>query len=120
MSAAGASPTYFDFDAFQEINVTTGGGDLTVQTGGLGINLVTKRGTNKFHGGGRYLYAGDGMQSSNLPDALKTDPLDGRVRAHDVREHVARHAHHVADVLHLRLPLRRVDGLGGEHCQHAA
>ena len=28
MSATGASPTYFDFDAFQEINVTTGGADL--------------------------------------------------------------------------------------------
>ena len=28
MAATGASPTYFDFDAFQEINVTTGGGDL--------------------------------------------------------------------------------------------
>ncbi|MFI5184996.1 MAG: carboxypeptidase regulatory-like domain-containing protein, partial [Vicinamibacteria bacterium] len=55
MSASGASPSYFDFDAFQEINVTTGGADLNVQTGGLGINLVTKRGTNRFHGGGRFL-----------------------------------------------------------------
>jgi hypothetical protein len=74
MSASGASPSYFDFDAFQEINITTGGADLNVQTGGLGINLVTKRGTNRFHGGGRFLLANNGMQSSNLPDSLKTDP----------------------------------------------
>ncbi len=74
MAASGGSPTYFDFDAFQEIAVTTGGADLAVQTGGIGINLVTKRGTNKFHGGARYLWAGDAVQSSNLPDALKTDP----------------------------------------------
>jgi hypothetical protein len=46
MAATGASPTYFDFDAFQEINVSTGGGDLTMQTGGFGLNMVTKRGTN--------------------------------------------------------------------------
>ena len=48
--SAGASPTYFDFDAFEEISVTTGGNDLRVQTGGIGINFVTQRGTNEFHG----------------------------------------------------------------------
>jgi hypothetical protein len=74
MSALGASPSYFDFDAFQEIAITTGGADLNVQTGGLGINLVTKRGTNRFHGGGRFLYAGNSLQSSNLPSALAHDP----------------------------------------------
>ena len=30
MAAIGASPTYFDYDAFDEINVTTGGHDLKV------------------------------------------------------------------------------------------
>jgi hypothetical protein len=74
MSATGASPTYFDFDAFQEINVTTGGGDLSMQTGGFGMNLVTKRGTNAFHGGGRYIDTDSKWQSSNLPASLKTDP----------------------------------------------
>jgi hypothetical protein len=74
MAATGASPTYFDFDAFQEINISTGGGDLNVQTGGIGINLVTKRGTNKFHGGGRYLLADDKWESGNLPTVLQNDP----------------------------------------------
>jgi hypothetical protein len=73
MSATGASPAYFDFDAFQEIAVTTGGTDLNVATAGIGINLVTKRGTNAFHGGGRYLYTSDGLESSNLPSSLVTD-----------------------------------------------
>jgi hypothetical protein len=90
MSASGASPTYFDFDAFQEIAITTGGADLSVGTGGLGINLVTKRGTNKFHGGGRFLYTSDATQSSNLPDALRTDPRlqnpDGTYR--DKADHI--------------------------------
>jgi hypothetical protein len=74
MSSAGASPSYFDFEAFKEIDVTTGGAELSGGGGGIGINLVTKRGANKFHGGGRFLFAGDGMQSSNLPSSLSTDP----------------------------------------------
>src|SRR6185295_18319199 len=49
MSATGASPGYFDFDAFEEMTVNTGGVDVTQQTGGVGINLVTKSGTDKFH-----------------------------------------------------------------------
>ena len=85
MSATGASPTYFDFDAFQEFNVTTGGNDLTMATGGIGINMVTKRGTNKFHGGGRYLITNHKLQSGNLPDAVKNDP---RLKGGDKADHI--------------------------------
>jgi hypothetical protein len=74
MSATGASPTYFDFDAFREINITTGGTDLTMQTGGVGINMVTKRGTNSFHGGARYIIANHDWQSGNVPDEMAQDP----------------------------------------------
>jgi hypothetical protein len=70
MSATGASPDYFDFDAFQEINVTTGGGDLNMATGGFGLNLVTRRGTNAFHGGGRYIATDDRWSSSNISPEL--------------------------------------------------
>ena len=50
MSATGASPSYYDFDAFEEMTITTGGVDVTQQTGGVGINLVTKSGSDKFRG----------------------------------------------------------------------
>ncbi len=73
MSATGASPTYFDFEAFNEISVVTGGSDLQVQSGGIGINLTTKRGTNKFHGGARYMLAHDDMAFDNVPSDLKLD-----------------------------------------------
>jgi hypothetical protein len=42
MAATGASPAYYDFDAFEEMTINTGGVDVTQQTGGVGINLVTK------------------------------------------------------------------------------
>ena len=76
VNSNGASSSYYDFDAFQEINVTTGGGDLKVATGGIGINFVTKRGTNDFHGSARGFLANHKLQSSNLPDELK-----GKIKA---------------------------------------
>ena len=68
MSATGASPTYFDFGAFQEITVTTGGTDLSMATGGAGINLTTRRGTNAFHGSARYMVADESMSFGNIND----------------------------------------------------
>ncbi len=54
MAALGSSPSYFDFDAFQEMQVTTGGTDTTVATAGVVVNMVTKRGTNQWRGSGRF------------------------------------------------------------------
>src|SRR5262245_17548787 len=70
----GASSSYYDFDAFDEINVSTGGTDLKIPTGGIGINFVTKRGTNTFHGSVRGFLANHKLQSHNLPDELQDDP----------------------------------------------
>ena len=72
MSATGASPTYFDFGAFQEISVTTGGTDLAMATGGAGINLTTRRGTNAFHGSARYMVADEGMSFGNINDQTQS------------------------------------------------
>src|SRR5438093_7063260 len=71
MAAAGAPPTYFNFDNFEEIQVATSGQDIKQQTGGIGINLVTRRGTNQFHGTARGYYADHNLEASNVPDELK-------------------------------------------------
>jgi hypothetical protein len=63
MSATGGSPGYYDFEAFEEIQVTTGGSDATIATGGVVLNMVTKRGTNEWRGSGRYMIADDSLQS---------------------------------------------------------
>ncbi len=72
MAATGATPTYWDFDMFQEMNVTTGGSDLTSSTGGVHLNLVLKSGTNTPHGSSRIYYENEGMQSNNMDPALAT------------------------------------------------
>ena len=65
MSAIGSSPTYYDFDAFEEMQVVTGGSDASLATGGVTLNMVTKRGTNDWRGSGRY-YADDKGSQGNL------------------------------------------------------
>lgn len=66
MSATGASPTYYDFDMFQEMNVTTGGADVTTATPGVSLNFVLRGGTNVYKGSGRYYFENNGMQSNNV------------------------------------------------------
>ena len=63
MSALGASSGFYDFDAFEEVQVTTGGSDASLATGGVALNLVTRRGTNEWRGSGRYLVSRDDWQS---------------------------------------------------------
>ena len=63
MSALGSSPGYFDFDAFEEMQVTTGGSDASIPTGGVVLNMVTRRGTNDWRGSGRYYSASKGNQA---------------------------------------------------------
>ncbi len=76
MGAAGSSPTYYDFDAFEEIQVTTGGNDPSQATGGMGINFVTKRGGDVPKGSARFITTSEGLQSDNTKD-LHTPDHDG-------------------------------------------
>jgi hypothetical protein len=70
MTLTGAAPTYFNFDNFQEIQVSTSGQDITQPTGGLGMNFVVKRGTNLFHGAIRGYFGSNSLQASNVPAEL--------------------------------------------------
>ncbi len=66
MAATGATPVYFDFDAFEEMQVSTGGIDASQQTGGVGINIVTKSGTDRFKGSGRYYITDEQFEANNV------------------------------------------------------
>ena len=71
MAATGASPIYYDFDMLEEMQVTTGGADVTQQTGGVGINLVTKSGTDRLRGNARFLVTDESMQGDNITEELR-------------------------------------------------
>lgn len=70
MAAIGASPTYFNYDNFEEIQISTSGQDIRQQTGGVGLNFVVKRGTNQFKGGARGFFTNDSLEASNVPAEL--------------------------------------------------
>ena len=68
--AAGTSSRYYDFDSFEEIQVTTTGQSPTIKTGGVTINMVTRRGGNKFGFLGRFFFTNDKLQGDNRTQEL--------------------------------------------------
>ena len=72
LAATGSSPTYYDFDMFQEMSVTTGGASATNPTAGVQLNMQFKTGTNRPSGAAHRYGAGEGLQSNNLPDDSST------------------------------------------------
>lgn len=74
--ANGFSSMYFDFDAFQELQIATGGSDLTLNSAGVTLNVVTKRGSNAFKGSGRWFYAPHQIQSDNTPAEIAAQGPD--------------------------------------------
>ena len=83
MTATGASPTYFNYDNFDEIQVATAGQDIKQPTGGLGMNLVVKRGTNQFHATGRGYFDNDTLSSSNVPAELTAQGVTPETADHN-------------------------------------
>lgn len=73
MQATGTSDFYYDFDSFQDMQISTGGSDPRLRTPGVQINLVSKRGTNEFMGTGRYFWTDKQFQSDAvIPSEAKT------------------------------------------------
>ena len=87
MSDRGRSPLYFDFDSFEEIQVTTGGSATQLTTPGVTLDIVTKRGTNEWRGSGRY-YLSDGAFRSGFSydDQPADDAAPRRNRIVDVND----------------------------------
>src|SRR5512144_2369373 len=71
MAATGGSPVYFDFDAFEEMQISTGGADVSMQSPGVAVNLVTKSGTDQIKGSGRFYVTDDKFQAVNVTNELR-------------------------------------------------
>jgi hypothetical protein len=87
MSATGSSPTYYDFDMFEEMTINTGGVDVTQQTGGVGINLVTKAGSDRFRGSSRYYRTNDNFESNNLTDDIRKQGASSGNPIQDIQDY---------------------------------
>jgi hypothetical protein len=77
VTAPGASNIYYDWDSFQEIQVITGGSDVTIQGPGPHLNMVTKHGTNDVHGSARVFVVDHSFEAHNTPDELQSQIAQG-------------------------------------------
>ncbi len=75
-AAIGASPSYYDFDAFEEMNIVVGGADVTIQTGGIALNMVTRRGGNRVALGGRFYLIDKKFQALNETFVADTQAVE--------------------------------------------
>ena len=67
---SGGSPGYYDFDSFEEMNISTGMLDVEHRDPGIVINLVTRRGGNKTSLGGRFFFTDEQFQAKISPERL--------------------------------------------------
>jgi Carboxypeptidase regulatory-like domain len=77
IASIGTSTTYFDFNVFEEVQYTTSGMDPRQLTGGLGINMVSKRGTSKLRASSRVYFTNDDLQGENVTGSQKAAGLTG-------------------------------------------
>jgi Carboxypeptidase regulatory-like domain/TonB-dependent Receptor Plug Domain len=69
-AAQGFSMNYYIPSAFENIQVSTGAQDISIGTGGVLINMVTKSGTNTYSGLALQTYQSDATQGANVDDNL--------------------------------------------------
>ena len=70
-AAQGFSMNYYIPSAFENIQVSTGAQDISIGTGGVLINMVTKSGTNAYRGEVLQTYQGKRTQSTNVDEELR-------------------------------------------------
>jgi hypothetical protein len=87
-AALGGSALYYDFDMFEELNISTGGAaDVSIQTGGIALNMVTRRGGNKMSLAGRFYLTDAFFQSSNLTQELIDQGVVGTNRIQQIKDY---------------------------------
>jgi hypothetical protein len=69
-AAVGYSGFYYDYDAFEEVQVSTGSHDISVPGSGVFVNMATKTGGNKWTGRGLFAWEGHSTESGNVDQYL--------------------------------------------------
>jgi carboxypeptidase family protein/TonB-dependent receptor-like protein len=68
---ANGRPFVVDFNSVDEMQVSTGGADVTMQTPGVFVNVVTKSGSDAFRGSTWFLRTDRNLGSNNVTDELR-------------------------------------------------
>src|SRR5438093_1474165 len=93
IASGNSSPTYYDFDSFQEIQVTTAGADASQQGAGVQVNFITRSGSNNFTGFGRFYNTNDkcfgqfgSCQAINVTDDMRKLGAGGGNPVQNIRD----------------------------------
>jgi len=70
-AATGAAGFYYDYDSFEQVQISTAQHAAEVGTPGVYYNFVAKRGTDAFHGGAAYYFENGGLVSDNVSQELR-------------------------------------------------
>jgi hypothetical protein len=74
--SGGSTAFFLDPFAFQEMNLQLGAAGIASRDrGGLVFNMVTRTGTNQFHGSVQFAISGGKLNADNLSDGLRTQLL---------------------------------------------
>lgn len=71
MSALGASPAYVNIASYEELQINYGNNDVRAQTGGVQLNIISKRGGNNYSGTFYMDVEKDTWQADNLTSELE-------------------------------------------------
>jgi hypothetical protein len=80
MAAVGGSAGYYDFGAYEEFQLITASTDVSIQTAGVTINQVTKRGSNTWKGDARYLKTDGSLQSKPSTAGYPEDIVGNEIK----------------------------------------
>jgi carboxypeptidase family protein len=70
-AASGAAGFYYDYDSFQETQVSTAQHSAEIGSPGVYYNIIVKSGADKYQGGTAYYFENSSLVADNLTDALK-------------------------------------------------
>ena len=70
---ANGRPFVVDFNSVDEVQVSTGGADVTMQTPGVFVSVVTKSGSDVFRGATWFIRTDRALGSYNVTDALRRE-----------------------------------------------
>jgi hypothetical protein len=93
IASGNSSPTYYDFDSFEEIQITTAGADASQQGAGVQVNFITRSGSNNLTGFARYYDTNDkcfgewgSCQSINVTDSMRLQNVAGGNPIQNIRD----------------------------------
>lgn len=75
VNGTGTTDLYFDYDTFQELQISTGAHKAEVSTPGVYINIVARSGSDSWRGLVQNHFTNSTLQSNNLTDELRSAGL---------------------------------------------